>query len=643
MEPQDKVLVSNAFLGTEHGRQGCGACHGGNGRAGNKNDAHVGMIARPTLDASRATCVNCHPEQARAAGKTLHASTPTFAGRLRERSGPAMHDIVDTARQTHCAGCHTGCGGCHVSRPAAAGGGLIDGHVFRGRPDPVNQCTGCHGSRVGNEFFGKRGLGDVHAEKHGMDCVSCHPADEMHAPAPPDIRSRYDLPQARQCTDCHPDEPDGIHEHELHRGTVQCQVCHSQTYGNCESCHVGVDREGLVYHFTERDYEGMKIGRNPDEDSAGRIGKWVLVRHVPPSPSLLDHYAKGALAKFDALPTWHRTSPHNIRRRTWQNSRCDNCHGRRELFLSQTDLHDYETTGNADVVVPDSMIPPPTEPDLAVPGPSAFLPGRFVTPEWVRDNMGRADVVVVDARPDDEFVRYHIPGARHLDPMRARKGLRGKWSSSRPANLQPPGRLAKIMGGEGISDTDHIIVYGYTDWRPGMLLSILEYLGAERISFMKGGIKGWKERGYPLGTDPAEPGERTFTPRAHPEFIADNDAVRAALDNPDAVIVDNRSLDFPGGLSTHDRAGRPGHIPGAVKLPFSALYMDRGELKPPDELLFLLREQGVTPDRTVILTCDTGALSGAAFFMLRSLGFPDVRVHDESWVGWTREETTPAP
>jgi thiosulfate/3-mercaptopyruvate sulfurtransferase len=72
-------------------------------------------------------------------------------------------------------------------------------------------------------------------------------------------------------------------------------------------------------------------------------------------------------------------------------------------------------------------------------------------------------------------------------------------------------------------------------------------------------------------------------------------------------------------------------------LPFSALYMDRGELKSPQELLFLLREQGVTPDKTVILTCDTGALSGAAFFMLRSLGFPDVRVHDASWVGWSQE------
>lgn len=630
------MLVSGRFLETEHGALGCTACHAGNDRAADKETAHAGMVRRPGGDAAEETCGRCHPEEAESARASLHASTPTFAARLRERSSPDAWGAIDPARERHCGTCHTGCGGCHVSRPAAAEGGFIDGHVFRKRPDPVNQCTGCHGSRVGNEFFGKRGMGDAHAEKHGMDCVSCHPAGEMHARAPEGIRSRYDLPHTRQCADCHPQQNDGIREHELHRGKVQCQVCHSQTYTNCVSCHVGIDRENLDYHFTEHDFEGIKIGLNPDPAKTRQIGKWVLVRHVPASPSLLDHYQKGTLAHFDALPTWLRTSPHNIRRRTWQTARCDNCHGKRELFLDVKDLQPHEITANKDTVVPDSMLPGRREKQVEETAEQPrFKPGRIVSPEWVRDNMGREDMVVVDARPDDEYARSHIPGARQLDPMRARDGLRGAWTSNRPADLLPPARLAKIMGEAGISDTDHIVVYGYTDWRPGMLLSVLEYLGAERISFLEGGIKLWKARGYALSSETGQAARRTFTARPHPEFIASNDDVRKALENPAAVIVDTRSLDFPAGLSTHPRAARPGHIPGAVRLPFSALYMDRGELKSPQELLFLLRGQGVTPDKTVVLTCDTGALAGAAFFMLRSLGYFDVRVHDASWVGWS--------
>jgi CheY-like chemotaxis protein len=49
-----------------------------------------------------------------------------------------------------------------------------------------------------------------------------------------------------------------------------------------------------------------------------------------------------------------------------------------------------------------------------------------------------------------------------------------------------------------------------------------------------------------------------------------------------------------------------------------------------------LKTYGITPDKTVITTCDTGVAASSAYFVLRYLGFPDVRVHDEAWVNWTR-------
>ena len=64
--------------------------------------------------------------------------------------------------------------------------------------------------------------------------------------------------------------------------------------------------------------------------------------------------------------------------------------------------------------------------------------------------------------------------------------------------------------------------------------------------------------------------------------------------------------------------------------------MDHARLKPPEQLLYALKNRGITPEKTVILTCNTGAWAGAGFFMLRYLGFPDVRMHDASWVGWER-------
>lgn len=60
--------------------------------------------------------------------------------------------------------------------------------------------------------------------------------------------------------------------------------------------------------------------------------------------------------------------------------------------------------------------------------------------------------------------------------------------------------------------------------------------------------------------------------------------------------------------------------------------MDNGVLKQPAELLWMLRTRGITPDKSVITTCDTGLAAADAFFILRYLGFPDVRVHEEAWV-----------
>jgi thiosulfate/3-mercaptopyruvate sulfurtransferase len=64
--------------------------------------------------------------------------------------------------------------------------------------------------------------------------------------------------------------------------------------------------------------------------------------------------------------------------------------------------------------------------------------------------------------------------------------------------------------------------------------------------------------------------------------------------------------------------------------------MDNGFLKPPRQLLWMLKTYGITPDKTVITTCDTGVIAVDAFFILRYLGFLDVRVHDEAWVNCSR-------
>ncbi|MFZ5765263.1 MAG: rhodanese-like domain-containing protein [Thermodesulfobacteriota bacterium] len=543
---------------------------------------------------------------------------------------------IDKARGNHCAACHTSCGGCHVSRPKFAKKGFIAGHNFQKRSDPFNQCTACHGSRVGNEYYGSRGQGDVHVVKYDMDCASCHTATEMHAAAPAGLKGRYHLKEMINCEDCHQGLQYGsVREHELHIGKVQCQVCHSQTYVNCFSCHTGRDEEGIYYFQNKKETEGMKIGLNYDKDEPGQTAEYVLVRHEPSDPDLFAFYIKDALTNFDKTPTWKRTSPHNIQRNTWQTANCNNCHGNRDLFLDKKDLLDYEVKANATVVVPDSKVP--KKRDKVMPlniDISKVRHSMVVDAKWLHDNMSA--VKIVDARGEADYEKGHIEGAVMLDPIES--GLRHSWDEDFPMQLVEDDKLLTIIGNKGLSADDHIVVYDKDGTKAGFIIWVLEYAGAKNVSYLNGGIEGWHEAGYHTSDEEVEPQAVKFGGTVNKALTVGNDFVKANMYNDTVTVVDARIISQAKGLTKHPQAATAGRIPESVNLPLSALYMENGALKKPEELLWMLRKNGITPARTVVTTCNTGQLAGSAYFMFRYLGFPDVKVHDASWVSWCEME-----
>ena len=634
LEPQNKVLVAKKFLSSNHGEIDCETCHGGNAEASKKTVAHEGLVPSPSLSDPESACGECHEEITASAKDSLHVTLGPFATILKSRAHEDKSKTLDMGLERHCGQCHTGCGGCHVSRPAAVGNGFVNGHQFKARPDFLNQCTACHGSRVGNEYLGKRGQGDIHAIRGNMHCVNCHKAEEMHAAASADLKGRYHLKEAARCTDCHKDLDRGqIRNHNIHIGKVQCQVCHSQTYTNCYSCHTGMDQNGLPYYTNQRDVEGLKIGLAYEADAPDADFNFMLVRHIPIDPELFASYDQNVFSEFDEIPTWKRASPHNIQRKTWQTATCNHCHGNRDL-LSTKDLLDYEVAANRKVAVSDIRVPA----KVANPGKveidtSNVKTSWVVDTRWLNENLGKKNIVILDARTEDNYQKGHIKGAVLLDPMKNGK-LRWPWGTSSPQQLLEPKKIAKVFGEKGISADDHIVVYDGDGWQAAFLLSVLDYCGAENISFLKGGIDTWRQNGYPESTKltPVEPVKFEVDPRPH--FIVDNEFVRINQDSLGVLIVDIRTLDQSKSLVKHPRALSYGSIPGSVKFPFYGLLMDHAQLKSPQELLWVLKNRGITPDKTVVITCNTGALAGAGSFMLRYLGYSDVRIHDSAWVGW---------
>ena len=372
LEPWEKVLVdADAFAADVHSQFACTDCHGGE-QSNEKEAAHTGLIAYPSTEPE--LCSRCHSDIATAYANSLHNTQAGYWTTINARSVPENHPQLEEMFGNHCASCHTSCGDCHVSQPRSVGGGFVDGHVFDATPSMTQNCTACHGSRVGNEYLGKHEdlMGDVHFRQGRMKCTDCHSGDQLHGSAagtaPDPAGHRYEGMQTPACETCHPDAKTNteIVQHQIHGNKLSCQVCHSITYTSCDGCHVAISEEtGNPYFSTEGSYFTFLIGRNPRQDE-NRPYEYVPVRHIPIAPTSYEYYGEDLLTNFDSLPTWAYATPHNIQRVTPQNQTCEACHDNAELFLTADKVAEAELSANQGVIV--EMIPP------GVSGINATLP-----------------------------------------------------------------------------------------------------------------------------------------------------------------------------------------------------------------------------------------------------------------------------
>ncbi len=364
MPVQQKVLVDPAFLKNDvHGAIACEDCHGGDPAGTLRSTAHVGLVRDPTWPDAQKVCGGCHADTVTTTRDSLHNTLRGIRHAVEVRAGGVLGTALDGAWKNHCSSCHASCGQCHVSSPKLAGGGLLDGHRLVKTPPMTLTCSGCHGSRVDQEYQGKN-VGtpaDVHRNAD-MVCTDCHTRDEMHGVGQGTATHRYQVPNAPKCVGCHAADAAyqavAAHQHhldELGQAKLSCQVCHAGSYKQCYDCHVTVDDAGqAVYEVNAPSHlgpVGTHVGRNPMRD--GRHPEyWVTVRHFPAAPDGYAYYGDGLLPAFDARPTWNLATPHTIVLDTPQAADCTaSCHGKRALFVGPADLKDYEVTANAAVVV----------------------------------------------------------------------------------------------------------------------------------------------------------------------------------------------------------------------------------------------------------------------------------------------------
>lgn len=261
----------------------------------------------------------------------------------------------------------------------------------------------------------------------------------------------------------------------------------------------------------------------------------------------------------------------------------------------------------------------------------------LVEPDQLEQVLGTDSLVVVDVSDEPMYAQHHVPGAVNL-PYRALIEARPPAMGLLPQD----GRLSEIVSYLGVTPAAHVVAYDNEgNGRAARLLWTLDAIGHERSSLLNGGLQAWLYEGHPTEQAANRPNSTAGTVTRQSHVIADKRYILDHLDDPDVVVLDVRS---PGEYSGQDvRAARGGHIPGAVNLDWMrAIDRDHNlRLKPAAELREMLEAIGVTPDKDVIVHCQTHHRSAHTYAVLKSLGYPRVRGYDGSWSEWGNDPDVP--
>ncbi len=256
----------------------------------------------------------------------------------------------------------------------------------------------------------------------------------------------------------------------------------------------------------------------------------------------------------------------------------------------------------------------------------------LVSADWVEENLNTPGVVIVEVDEDTSaYDTGHIEGAVKID-----------WKK----DLQDPVRrdfvnreqFSDLLSARGIGNDDTVVLYGgNNNWFAAYAYWYFKLYGHQDVKLLDGGRKKWELDARPLSTDAVTRPATTY--KASEQDLS----IRAFRDDAIQAIgvknlVDVRSPDEFSGKSLapahlpQEQSQRPGHIPGAINVPWSKAANEDGTFKSDEELASIYKEAGLDGEKETIAYCRIGERSSHTWFVLQELlGHKNVKNYDGSW------------
>jgi len=236
----------------------------------------------------------------------------------------------------------------------------------------------------------------------------------------------------------------------------------------------------------------------------------------------------------------------------------------------------------------------------------------------------KEESIIIDVRRTNGYQKGHIPGALNVwRPMYVNQELAYRGM------IAPKEKVQALMSNLGVSTGQNVIIYDANGYDALRFWWTLQQYGHTNTMILNGGLTNWLKKGYPVSSEvpTAAPTDFNFEGEGSNEMYANLDNIKAAVDDPNVIILDVRSPD-------EFNAGR---IPGSIHLDWTNTVNIDGDkkIKSMEELKKIFISKGITADKKIITYCNTGVRAAHSVFVLKELlGFEDIKNYDGSWTEW---------
>jgi 3-mercaptopyruvate sulfurtransferase SseA len=225
---------------------------------------------------------------------------------------------------------------------------------------------------------------------------------------------------------------------------------------------------------------------------------------------------------------------------------------------------------------------------------------------------------VIDVRAPAAYAQGHLP-----------------FSLSVPAEVfarhrHDPGRLAELLGAAGVDPAFEAVIVsdGGINPRAALAFLMLERLGQKQASILTDSVDDWALAGLPLTKEPTAVGPKKspFDLTIEPKDYRAASRTGVATRDPAAARGQYGKVFIASGAQVP--AGLAGKAAGApvIHLPYTALLTGAGAPREAKEIWSTLAKAGVPRYAEIVLAADDPGEAAVNYFLLRLMGFPDVKV-----------------